>query len=79
MNTYQVQCVIPRPVERVQAEHSFAARKAYAARHGVEFTDCFARRVWEDGTVADAGEGPKVRWPRQKPIRNVPSLDKYTG
>lgn len=52
MNTYQVQCIaIPRPIERVKAPHSFAARRDYAARHGVELLDCYAKRVWNDGTI----------------------------
>lgn len=49
MNTYDVQCIAyPRPIERIRAESSFAARKAYAEKHGCELTDVIARRIWED-------------------------------
>jgi hypothetical protein len=46
MPTYECSCVaFPRPIERVEAETSFDARKAYAERHGCEVTDVIARRV----------------------------------
>lgn len=57
MNTYQVQCIAranslrPLPVERIEAPHSFAARKDYAGRHGIDFLDCYAKRAWADGTT----------------------------
>jgi hypothetical protein len=52
MNTYEVHCILPgHPVERAQTEHSFAARKEYAQRHGVGLTDCYAKRVWDDGAT----------------------------
>ncbi|WP_368508077.1 hypothetical protein [Bradyrhizobium lupini] len=44
MNTYDVQARI-RPIERVQAETAWEARKAYAERHGVHVTDVWATRV----------------------------------
>jgi hypothetical protein len=44
MNTYDVNARM-RPVERVQAETSWDARKAYAAKHGVHVTDVIASRV----------------------------------
>lgn len=83
MNRYEVHCIMPRPIERIEAEHSFAARREYAERHGVGLTDCYAKRIWEDGTLSLVGvanpESGKVKWPREKPIRNVPSLAKYIG
>lgn len=51
MNRYEVHCIIPRPIERIEAPHSFAARKEYAERHGVGLTDCYAKRIWDDGTT----------------------------
>lgn len=44
MNTYDVNARM-RPIERVEAETSWEARKAYAAKHGVHVTDVIARRV----------------------------------
>lgn len=46
MQTYECSCVAhPRPIERVDAETSFAARKAYAERHGCEVVAVIARHV----------------------------------
>jgi hypothetical protein len=44
MNTYDVNARM-RPIERVEAETSWEARKAYAERHGVLVSDVIARRV----------------------------------
>lgn len=44
MNTYDVY-TRTRPNERMQAETSWEARKAYAAKHGVHVTDVIAIRV----------------------------------
>ncbi|MFI4971102.1 MAG: hypothetical protein ACHP7H_00365 [Hyphomicrobiales bacterium] len=46
MTTYECSCVAyPRPIERVEAESSFDARKAYAERHGCDVVDVIARRI----------------------------------
>jgi hypothetical protein len=46
MSLYECKCVAyPRPIERLESETSFAARKAYAERHGCDVLDVIARRV----------------------------------
>lgn len=54
-NTYDVNAKM-RPIERVHAETSWQARKAYAEKHGVHVTDVYARRVnvptsWGEGSA----------------------------
>lgn len=54
MNTYQVRCIaFPLPIERMQAENSFLARKDYAKRHGCQLTDCYAKRIWDVDPLLD--------------------------
>lgn len=46
MNTYEVKCIaFPRPIVRIEATNSFAARKKYAAIHGCTFFECVAKRI----------------------------------
>lgn len=46
MNTYEVRCIaFPRPIVRIEAANSFAARKEYAATHGCTLLECVAKRI----------------------------------
>lgn len=55
MNAYQVYSpAMPNlPREILNAETSFAARKDYAARHGIANYECIARRIEQDNDPLD--------------------------
>jgi hypothetical protein len=69
MNTYKVKCVYRGPAaETIEAEHSFAARKAYAAKNGCELLECYAKRVRGNEDDTHLGQ----TW--SEPVRSTPSL-----
>jgi hypothetical protein len=53
MKTYQTWSKT-KPVEIIEAETGFAARKVFAAKHGLPVHECMARLICEHERVTDA-------------------------
>jgi hypothetical protein len=52
MKTYRVWNIFTSIQCTIEAPNSFEARKLYAARYGVAYGDCAARRIWDDDAMA---------------------------